>query len=203
MMVPMRREPSSLPRLVAGLVLAGVSTMAVLGGCGSRGPLDDATNAVADAAPEATVTTSIDAGPEATPPVADAGRDAGPVACGLCVITNCGDTILSCLQADACRGVFQCVATTCLGSGGGGGLNPLCLFQCAGDDPSGALGVLSVFQCITGGCGGECGGLLGGLGGLGGGGGGGGGGMDGAPEFREIFSPWPELLSPAPGHETR
>jgi hypothetical protein len=180
--------------------------MAALGGCGSRGPLDEATSVTLDATPEAEVVVDA-ASTEADAPAPDAGRrDAGPVACGLCVISSCGDVILSCIQSDACRGVFQCVATECLagGGGGGGGVNPLCLFQCAGDDPSGALGVLSVFQCVTGQCGDVCSSLLGGLGGLPGlpgGGGGGGGGGDGVPEapdaFRELFSPWPELLTPA------
>ncbi|MBX3206122.1 MAG: hypothetical protein KF764_13715 [Labilithrix sp.] len=203
----MRREPSSLARLIAGLFVAGASAMVALGGCGSRGPLDEATNVTLDAAPEAEPA-PVDAAPDADPPVRDAGREAGPVACGICVLTTCGDTILSCIQSEGCRAVFQCVASTCLG--GGGGLDPLCLFQCAGQDPTGALGVLSVFQCITGQCGADCGSLLGGLGGLGGGGsssggssGGGsssgGNGGKGAPEaFHELFSPWPELFSPAP-----
>jgi hypothetical protein len=212
----MRREPSSLLRLVPGLLLAGAAAAAALGGCGSRGPLDEATNVVADAAPEAAP--PIEAGPEAAPPVADAGREAGPVACGLCVATTCGDEILACIQSAECRAVLQCVGTTCLGGGGGGngggGLNPLCLFQCAGNDPSGALGVLSIFQCVTGKCGEDCSSLLGGLGGLGGGGGGGGGkgggkggngggdnGNGSSPEaFRELFSPWPELFSTAPAN---
>ena len=203
----MRREPSSLPRLVAGLVFAGAAATAALGGCGSRGPLDEATSVTLDAAPEAEaiVDATVEETDALTPDAAR--RDAGPVACGLCVIGSCGDMLLSCIQSEGCRGVFQCVATECLA--GGGGVNPLCLFQCAGDDPAGALAVLSVFQCVTGQCGDVCSSLLGGLGGLpggggggvGGGGGGGGGGGDGlpaAPEaFRELFSPWPELLTPA------
>jgi len=206
----MRRQPS-FARLAAGPLLAGAGAVtAALGGCGSRGPLDDATNVTLDAAPEAEPTVEASIVEEAAAPQAtDAGRrDAGPVACGLCVISTCGDMILSCIQSEACRAVFQCVATTCLaggGSGGGGGLDPVCLFQCAGQDPSGALGVLSVFQCITGECGADCGSVLGGLGGgLGGdkgpGGGGKGPGGDGAPEsLRELFSPWPELFTPATG----
>jgi hypothetical protein len=78
-----------------------------------------------------------------------------------------------------------------------------CLLQCAGEDPAGALGMLSIVKCITGQCGQDCGSVLGGLGGLGGFGGSGGsssggGGKGSSPEaFREIFSPWPELFSPA------
>ena len=198
---PMRREPSSLSRVAAGLFVACASTLVALGGCGSRGPLDEATNVVLDAAPEAEPE-PIDAGVEAEAPVRDASREAGPVACGICVLTTCGDKILACIQSDSCRAVFQCVSTTCLG-GSGGGLNPLCLFQCAGADPAGALAVLGVFQCITGECGADCGSLLGGLGGLGGGSSGGNGGNGGngkgMPEgFHEIFSPWPELFTPVP-----
>ncbi|MBX3212261.1 MAG: hypothetical protein KF850_09535 [Labilithrix sp.] len=203
----MRREPSSLARLVLGSFLAGATALVAGGGCGSRGPLDEATNVTLDAAPEAEPA-PLDAAPEAEPP-RDAGREAGPVACGICVIRTCGDTILSCIQSESCRAVFQCVASTCLG--GGGGLDPMCLFQCAGQDPAGALGVLSVFQCITGQCGADCGSLLGGLGGLGGSSGGGssgggssGGGSSGngapaelSPEaFEALFSPWPELFTP-------
>lgn len=183
--------------------------MVVLGGCGSRGPLDEATNVVLDAAPEAEPEL-IDAGVEAEAPARDAGREGGPVACGVCVLTTCGDKILACIQSEGCRAVFQCVASTCLGGNGGGnggGLNPVCLFQCAGEDPAGALAVLGVFQCITGECGADCGSLLGGLGGLGGAGGNGGNGGNGGkagngkgmPEgLQEIFSPWPELFTPVP-----
>ncbi len=180
--------------------------MVVLGGCGSRGPLDEATNVVVDAGPEAEAEL-IDAAVEAETPVHDGGREGGPVACGVCVLTTCGDQILACIQSDSCRAVFQCVATTCLGGNGGGGLNPACLFQCAGEDPAGALAVLGVFQCITGECGADCGSVLGGLGGLPGSGGNGGKGGNGGnggkgkemPDgIREIFSPWPELFTPVP-----
>lgn len=192
----MRRQPCSLPRMLTCLFLAGAFATVALVGCGSRGPLDDdATSVTLDAAVDSEPI--VDAATEDG--LSDAGRrrDAGPVACGMCVISTCGDMILSCLQSAACRSVFQCVATNCLGGGGGGGggggLSPLCMFECAGDDPSGALGVRSIFRCITGPCGADCGSVLGGLGG----GGGGRGGAKGLPgAFREIFSPWPELSSP-------
>src|SRR5690349_10863129 len=99
MSAAMRREPSSPLRFVAGLLLAGLPATAALGGCGSRGPLDEATSVTADAAVEAEVVVDATAADADAPP--DAGpRDAGPVACGLCVISSCGDTILSCIQAD-------------------------------------------------------------------------------------------------------
>lgn len=150
--------------------------------------------------PDASVEAAPTTEDAASPAIDEAPRDAGPVACGLCVISSCGDTILSCLQSDGCRGVFQCVATDCLASGG---LDPLCLFQCAGDDPTGVRDALSVFQCVTGSCGDVCSTLLGRLGGLGDQGGredrGDRGGDDGAPDaLRELFAPWPALLSRPP-----
>jgi hypothetical protein len=115
------------------------------------------------------------------------------------VFRECGQTALQCVQSTSCRTVFQCVATTCLS----GGLNPQCLFKCAGSDPSGALAALSVFTCVTGSCGSDCTAVLGALGGLGGGGGfGGGGGKREQREFEQLFSPWPELLTPV-DQETR
>lgn len=200
---PMRREPTSaLSRLASGVVLASVAATVALGGCGSRGPLDDTPLAVdAGVDAESLRAAQTDAGP------ADGGREASAVvACGSCVLGSCGSTILECVREPACRTVFQCVATTCLGGGSGGGLNPRCLLNCATEAPEGAAGVLELFTCLTGTCGPECGtilgqlgGGLGGAGGLGGGGGGKGpGGID-RDALHDILAPWPELVvSPAP-----
>lgn len=178
----------------------------MLSGCGSRGPLDDTPAAtLADASPpivDGAVDT--DAGDDAAAPE-DASREASTVACGACVLTTCGQTIFACLQDEACRTVFQCVATTCLA--GGDGANPTCIFGCASGNPAGALGVLGVFQCVSRDCGGDCGPLLAGLGNLPGGG----SGFSSADErasaatprvpvdreaFAEVFSRWPALLTP-------
>jgi hypothetical protein len=144
-----------------GLVLI----TAVVLGCGSRGPLDDyAYPVVMDAGDDGA---SLDAGPpEAAAPV-DAGREAGPLDCGLCAIRSCGSTVLECVQSPPCRSVLQCAATTCFS----GGLDTQCIFQCATDDPQGALGMLAIIQCVTSKCGSDCTSVIGGLGGLGGGGG--------------------------------
>jgi len=196
---------------------------AVLGACGSRGPLDDG------------ITTSTDSGIQdaaldqqvvvdsALPPVVDSGFDAGTglIQCGTCVAQQCGGTVTACLADASCRAVFQCVATTCFGlgglggeggGGGGGGINPSCLLGCTGSGGSGVGEALGVFQCITGDCGNACGGLLGGLGGLGG------GGIPTPPSpkdqptptpsqrraiFTEAFSAWPELTCAELGDEGR
>lgn len=202
-------------RFGAVAAVAG-SLAASIGGCGSRGPLDDSPFVTGSDASIAT-----DAGPESSQ--VDAALDASAVdagggsavACGICVISTCGSTILSCVQDEACRAVFQCVATTCLGGGsGGGGLDSTCLFKCAGNDPAGALGVLSTFQCLTGDCGTDCRSVLDGLGRLlpggsvPGGGGPGGGGRDERESvdpraFAEVFAPWPELFSPSKPNSSR
>src|SRR5438105_1146340 len=98
---PMRRAPVSLPTsvpfaltkiLTAGAVI-GVTTTLVLGGCGSRGPLDDGTNpngsGTGNADAEADAATAIDAAPEAATPTVDAGREASAIGCGICVIGQC------------------------------------------------------------------------------------------------------------------
>ena len=161
-------------RILAALASGGVLAVAVLDGCGSRGPLDDTPFFAADATTEAAeAALEPDVVAEAAPALDARPESGGPLACGACVFTTCGQAILGCFQSAGCRTVFQCVTQSCLG-GAAGGLNPICLFQCAGGDPSGALDVLSVFQCVTGQCGPDCGEVLGALGGLGGGGGGGG-----------------------------
>ena len=175
---------------------------AVLGACGSRGPLDDdiilinADSGVIDSG-------VIDSAPvvdSAPPPISDAAIDTGTglIQCGTCVAEQCGTDVLTCITDPACQTILQCVGTTCFG--GAGGFDPSCLIGCAGGGGTGVGEALGIFQCITGSCGNACGGLLGGLGGLGG------GIPDPAPPspksaaqkhaiFEEAFSAWPELTS--------
>src|SRR5690606_11396092 len=102
--------------------------------------------------------------------VVDAGREAGTILdCGICLVDQCSQDILACVQSPSCIQAFQCVVTDCVA--GGGGFDPKCMFQCAQGDPAGALQVFQIFQCVTGECGSDCGSVLSGLlGGLGGGG---------------------------------
>jgi hypothetical protein len=203
----------------AGLLAAFAFFLAaVLGACGSRGPLDDDIILVTDSGVVDTgvidanvqdVVTVTDSGT----PVVDAGT--GLIQCGTCVAETCGTDVTTCLADPSCQTILTCVATTCFnlgglgggdggGGGGGGGLNPQCLLGCTGGGGAGVGEALGIFQCITGSCGSPCGGLLGGLGGLGG------GIPDPAPPsgnfdaksaqerraiFEEAFSAWPELTS--------
>jgi hypothetical protein len=170
-------------------LLAISCTAAILIACGSRGPLDDTGAGVASQDASADALANVDAQSlvDAAVPV-----EAGPLQCAGCVLTTCGQSIVSCLGDSACLGVFQCITTTCLGlgavtdagrrdgggggggglggllGGGGSGLNVSCLLGCAGKNPAGAIAVLGIFSCVTGTCGGQCGSLLGGLGNLGG-----------------------------------
>jgi len=155
--------------------------------CGSRGPLDfevikeypdasvsvdamaDVPGETIDVAARDVLADVIDATPEAM------GPDVGPIpACVQCIGQSCGQQLLTCLTATACRTALQCVVQMCLAGGGTPDLN--CIGGCTGSDPATQSQVLMVFGCIVGTCGAQCAGALGGLGGAGGGGGGGGGG---------------------------
>ncbi|MEO7113524.1 MAG: hypothetical protein ABI183_24005 [Polyangiaceae bacterium] len=199
------------------LVLVAFFLAAVLGACGSRGPLDDDIVAVTDAGITDAITDQVSlpdvAVVDSAPPVVDAGT--GLIQCGTCVAQQCGPDVTQCLTDPSCQAVLTCVATTCFnlggiggeggGGGGGGGIDPSCLLGCTSSGGSGVGEALGIFQCITGSCGSQCGGLLGGLGGLGG------GIPDPAPPapgsnrhvadrdrsamFEHAFSAWPELSS--------
>lgn len=212
----MRR--ADLPSFTFRLVAASASVAALLAAapsCGSRGPLDDGPVADTSADASADVTSggaSVDA---SAPPASDAsasvdaravdaGKDGGTIIdCAECLVDQCQNTILQCVQSAACRQTFQCVFTECLS---GGAPNANCLLDCAAGDPAGALQVLQVFQCVTGTCGEDCSTLLGAvLGGLGGGGGGakdaGKPGKKPIPKIAGAFSRWPELMTPAMASE--
>lgn len=118
--------------------------------------------------------------------------DSGPVGeCVTCLEQNCKSSINGCINDSSCTGGIQCAVTTCLGGGGmpggggPGGLDFQCLLGCFDGDLGAVLTAVQAFQCVTGTCGEQCGGALGGIGGGGGpfgglGGGGtplGGGGM--------------------------
>ncbi len=187
-----------MSRIVVGIVLA--SSVAIVAACGSRGPLDD--DGPLDAGTAADVMTAdvsaiVDSSPPPPDAPVDAGQDGGGniIACGTCLIGQCSQGILKCVQTPACQKTLQCVATTCLS---GGSPDPACLFKCASGDVSGALQIFQIFQCVTGKCGADCNALLGGL--LGGGGGKdagkGQGGAQQVPPFAEVlYSRWPELAS--------
>ncbi len=178
-----------------GAAIALSACIAVVAACGSRGPLDDEAREVdagsADALTDVVVTDA---------PV-DAPRESGGlIACGTCIVGQCGMGIVQCLQSTGCRTTLQCVVTTCLV---GGSPDAACLAGCASGDPSGVLQMFQIFQCFTDVCGVDCGpilgGLLGGGTGRGGGRGGGGGrrpagGAQSVPPLAEILSSqWPEL----------
>ncbi len=193
--------------------LAFSAALAVLGagwigaiGCGGRGPLEES-------APSSATDAGVDAVVAAP---ADAGREAGVLACGSCVVTTCGQPILACVQSAPCRDVLRCITSTCAGGagtvgrdGGARGVDTGCILGCATNDISGGLAVLGVFQCLTGTCGGDCSTVLGGLAGGAGLGLGGLGGGGAAPppgkalpidgeDLVEVLAPWPELLSSSP-----
>jgi hypothetical protein len=200
---------------LVGMIASGTAA------CGSRGPLDD--DAPLDGGATTADVGTAEVGPDdATPPTPDAPepvKDAAPeagsiIGCGTCLIGQCSQGILACVQDAACQKTFQCVVTTCVSSGTP---DPACLFKCASGDVQGALKIFTIFQCVTGKCGSDCNsvltGLLGGLGGGGGGGAGGGGagggGAGGGPppppksEAREmtpfaqaVSLQWPQLCAP-------
>jgi len=223
----MHRARSVRAQAIAVLVFGASFASLAMSACGSRGPLDD--EPYPDASGDV-VTADVEV-EAASDGAADANRDAGReaggfVACGVCLFDQCSQPILNCVQSPPCQAVFQCVVTTCLGSGG---LNPSCLFQCGQGDLSGALQALTVFQCVTGKCGPDCTSVLGLLGGLGGGGSSSGGSSSGGSSsggsssggsssgavgdggisdsgvknaknaaFKSAFSRWPELVSRLP-----
>jgi hypothetical protein len=192
--------------------VATILGVAVIAACGARGPLDDdgplggAANADAGTVDAATADTSPEM-PDAPVTPVDAAPEGGSiVGCGTCLIGQCSQGILACVQDPACQKTFQCVVTTCLSSGSP---DPACLFTCASGDVQGALKIFNIFTCVTSNCGADCNPLLTGvLGGLGGGGGGGGGGGTPPPPpksqartmtpfVQAVSRQWPRLCSPA------
>lgn len=162
---------SGLVLTLATLTPLSLVVLAATPGCGARSPLDDTPW---DAGLEATVDAPVEAAPELDAAV-EAAADAQPpglVACGQCLIGQCQQPVVACIQEPACQQAVQCIATSCLA---GGSLDLGCIANCGKGNPQGALAALSIFQCVTQTCGEDCttviGGLLGGLGGLGGGGG--------------------------------
>lgn len=157
---------TTLRRFLVGLVPVTATLLVTVGGCGGRGPLDEATNVVAEESDSGTEETATDASDDvdASAP-AETTEDAGVLACGACILGRCEGSLFSCIRSSSCRSVFQCVSSTCLG---GGGLETSCLFQCAQGDPAGALEALSVLQCVQNQCGDRCSSWLGGLGNFGG-----------------------------------
>lgn len=195
----------------ASFVASLFGVVAVVAACGARGPLDDdgpvdgAANADVSAADAADTSPET---PDAPVEPVDAAREGGSIiGCGTCLIGQCSQGILACVQDAACQKTFQCVVTKCLSSGTP---DPACLFTCASGDVQGALKIFNIFTCVTGTCGADCNplltGVLGGLGGLGGGGGGGGGPPPPPPPkaqartmspFAEAVSrQWPQLCAP-------
>jgi hypothetical protein len=187
---------SSLAFIACGVALSTA--------CGSRGPLDDDGPLDSGSAADVATVDAVDASPPA--PDAEPG-DAAPeggsiLDCGVCLVGQCADGILACVQDPACQQTFQCVIGTCLAGGGSPDLQ--CLLSCASGDTQGALKIFQIFQCVTSTCGSDCNELLGGLlGGLGGGGGGGGGAKAGPrpaksmnPFAQVISRHWPALCGP-------
>lgn len=119
--------------------------------------------------------------------------DSGPIGvCATCVANHCAASVNACVNDSNCIKGLACSVQKCLG--GGGGFDFACLSGCFGGDLTGLLNAVSAFTCVTGTCGTDCGGLLGGLGGAipglpgagGGGGAGGPGGAGGTPGARAI-----------------
>jgi hypothetical protein len=225
--LPMRPGFSPAVRLAFGSAFGTAFALGALA-CGGRSPLDDeATNVTADGGTGTpgsgntpgsppTGTSRSDGGPGSTgpgrpgnpgDPSSDGGiigvtTDAGssPVACATCVVSSCQKPILGCVEDTACRAVFQCLATKCLGTGG---VDIGCALTCASGDPSGLASALGVFTCVTGDCGSTCSSVLGQVGGAGA------GGIKSpllsspealtsearASSLRAVLSPWPELMS--------
>jgi hypothetical protein len=116
--------------------------------------------------------------------------DSGPIGvCATCVANHCASSVNACVNDPNCLKGLACSVQKCLG-GGAGGFDFGCLSGCFGGDLTGLLNAVSAFTCVTGTCGTDCGGLLGGLGGaipgLPGAGGGGGAGAGGTPGARGI-----------------
>lgn len=103
--------------------------------------------------------------------------DSGPIGvCASCVRDMCGTQVNACINSPECRSGLACTVAKCLAGGGGGGpggFDLKCVTDCFGGDLSKALQAVATFTCITGKCGMQCGGLLGGIPGFPGGGGGG------------------------------
>lgn len=176
-------------------LLAGLSVALVVGAaCGSRGPLDDTPIGALDAGAD-TLAADMDGAAEIPDATADV-RQAGIVQCGACLVNQCSDDVLGCVQSAGCRATLQCVLQQCLA--GAGGLDLSCMTKCGSSDPAGALKVLQIVQCVIKDCGPECTSLLGALlGGAGGGGGGGGRRDEGRlPPIIKAFSAWPEICPP-------
>src|SRR5688572_4419711 len=155
----MHRARNVHVQAIAVLFFGGALAALTMSACGSRGPLDDEpyVDATADVVPDV----ELDTGADVRDANVDTRESGGFLACPTCLFDQCQQPLLNCLQSQPCQQVFQCVITTCAGSGG---LNPQCLLQCGQGDISGALQALQVFQCITGKCGPDCAALLGLLG---------------------------------------
>ena len=167
--------------------------MAISTACGSRAPLDfelydqDGGGVLtADGSPVGpSGSDGGPIGPDGGPVKVDGGGPGIPdtgipaVNCGVCIASNCGQNVVTCVANTGCRDVLQCAMLNCLQ----GGLDPTCLFKCASSNPSGALQASAVLQCVATSCGDSCisafGSGSGGPGGISGGGGGGGGGNGG------------------------
>jgi hypothetical protein len=184
-------------------------TPVVLIACGARGPLDlGAGGASADLDGAVDVGVSADAAGDQSegadgatdrdggrrdggreggfPGLGDAG---GLLGCGACVAQSCGMQVVGCISQPQCQMALQCAVTKCL-AGGGGGLNPQCIFGCTNGNPQALQSLIGIFTCIATKCGSQCAGLAGGLGG-GGTPGGGGFVPDVQPDLAcEAFSSW-------------
>lgn len=138
------------------VVALGAATTAA---CGARGPLDDTPLDAGTSLNEADATPEDAGGTDATTPPKDAGQDSGkvddsPLACGSCLLGECGPGIGECLQSQTCRDALQCIGSTCLGEGGQP--DPACAIACANGDMASITSILQVFKCVTSTCGGQC-----------------------------------------------
>lgn len=91
------------------------------------------------------------------------------IQCMSCVQSECPE-LMECLTDAECRDGLMCIAQDCLGGGGGGGFDPMCMMGCFGGNIGAAMGVFQGFQCAMNEC--PCDSLLDLAGGLGGDGGG-------------------------------
>lgn len=171
---------SFVPRRAAVAALLAVSLVAAA--CGSRGPLDVVVDEQpSDAGADGTaIDAALDAGPDGPGDASDGAADAAPpgmdgglLACGTCVAQSCGQQLFACFQNPSCQQTLTCAVQMCFS---GGAPNVQCVLGCAKGDQAALLQLYGVFMCITGSCGSQCVGVLGGLGGGAGGGGGGGAG---------------------------
>ena len=173
---------SFLFRRIAPALVPGVLLVA----CGARGPLDITVieEAPGDGGSDgALVEASVDAsdagdGGESARDAEEqeaAGFDGGPlVNCATCVGESCGQQLITCVTDTNCLNALQCVATTCIGSGGLP--DPTCIETCTNGDSTALGDLIGAFTCILTSCGSSCTSVLGGLGGGGGAGGGAGSG---------------------------